>query len=243
MVSTIAVKLRGLNVVSIIKYVFSLVGLTMLAGAFYAYKSTKTFLETATRTEGTVIELVRTRSDGSDMYKPVVHFVSQGGKTIEFTSSTSSSPPSYSVDEKVEVFYDPAKPEHAEINSFFELWGVSAIFGGLGAIFFLVGFGIIIGTTVKARRNEYLRTRGTPIETDLQSVQINNSFEVNGKHPYKVLTQWFNPFTSEVHVFESENVWFDPTQYLKGRKITVFIENDNPKKYLVDLSFLPKLAK
>ena len=46
-----------------------------------------------------------------------------------------------------------------------------------------------------------------------------------------------------MHVFESDNVWFDPTSYVKGRKITVFIENDNPKKYLVDLSFLPKLAK
>ena len=215
----------------------------MLTGAFYAYKSTKTFLETAARTEGTVVELIRSRSDGSDTYKPVVHFVDQNGKTIEFTSSTSSNPPSYSVDEKVGVWYDPMKPQHAEIDGYFSLWGITAIFGGLGAIFFLVGAGIIVGTTVKSRQDEHLRTRGPPIETDLQSVQLNTSFEVNGKHPYKVLTQWFNPFTSEVHVFESDSVWFDPTSYLKDRKITVFIENDNPKKYLVDLSFLPKLAK
>jgi len=232
-----------MNVVSIIKYAFTLVGLAMLTGAFYAYKSTKTFLETATRTEGTVIELIRSRSDGSDTYKPVVHFVDQEGKSIEFSSSTSSNPPSYSVDERVGVLYDPAKPEHAEIDDFFSLWGISAIFGGLGAIFFLVGAGIIVGTTVKRHQDENLRTRGTPIETELQSVALNTSFMVNGKHPYKVLTQWFNPFTSEVHVFESDNVWFDPTSYLKGRKITVFIENDNPKKYLMDLSFLPKLAK
>ena len=141
------------------------------------------------------------------------------------------------------VWYDPAKPEHAEIDGFFSLWGISAIFGGLGAIFFLIGSGIIVATTFQSRKHEYLRMHGTPIETDLQSVQINTSFQVNGKNPYKVLTQWFNPFTSEVHVFESDNLWFDPTSYLKGRKITVFIENDNPKKYLVDLSFLPKLAK
>ncbi len=232
-----------MNVVSIIKYVFTLVGLAMLAGAFYFYKDTTSFLETATRTEGIVIELVRTRSDGSDMYKPVVQFVEQNGKAIEFTSSTSSNPPSYSVEEKVGVWYDPAKPEHAEIDGFFSLWGISAIFGGLGAIFFLIGSGIILATTIKSRKHEYLRLHGTPIETDLQSVQLNTSFTVNGKHPYKVSTQWFNPFTSEVHVFESDNLWFDPASYVKDRKITVFIENDNPKKYFVDLSFLPKLAK
>jgi hypothetical protein len=232
-----------MNVVSLIKYAFTLVGIAMLTGAFYAYKSTKTFLQTATKTEGTVVELIRSRSDGSDTFKPVVHFVDQKGETIEFTSSTSSNPPSYSVEEKVGIWYDPAKPQHAEIDGFFSLWGITTIFGGLGAIFFLVGAGIIFGTAFKRRRDESLRTRGTPIETDLQSVQLNTSFEVNGKHPYKVLTQWFNPFTSEVHVFESDNVWFDPASYLKDRKITVFIENDNPKKYLVDLSFLPKLAK
>ncbi|MBI1732446.1 MAG: DUF3592 domain-containing protein [Gammaproteobacteria bacterium] len=190
-----------------------------------------------------MVELIRSRSDGSDTYKPVVNFVDQNGKTIEFTSSTSSNPPSYSVEEKVGVWYDPAKPEHAEIDGYFSLWGITTIFGGLGAIFFLVGAGIIFGTAFKGRRDESLRMRGTPIETDLQSVQLNTSLAVNGKHPYKVLTQWFNPFTSEVHVFESDNVWFDPASYVKDRKITVFIENDNPKKYLVDLSFLPKLAK
>ena len=128
-----------MNVVAIIKYAFTLVGIAMLAAAFYFYQGTRSFLETATKTDGTVVELIRSRSGDSDTYKPVVHFVDQKGEGIEFTSSTSSNPPSYSVNEMVGVWYDPANPQHAELDGFFSLWGISAIFGGLGAIFFLNG--------------------------------------------------------------------------------------------------------
>jgi hypothetical protein len=42
-------------------------------------------------------------------------------------------------------------------------------------------------------------------------------------------------------VFTSENVWFDPSAHL-GNELTVFIERDNPKRYYVDLTMLPRLA-
>jgi len=57
-------------------------------------------------TEGTVTELIRVESSDSITYKPVIEFNNQNGSLIEFTSSSSSNPPSYSRGETVEVLYE-----------------------------------------------------------------------------------------------------------------------------------------
>ena len=66
--------------------------------------------------------------------------------------------------------------------------------------------------------------------------------EVNGAHPFRIVTQWRNPETSKLHVFRSDNLWFDPSEHIKTQTITVFIDQGNPKKYFVDVSFIPKLV-
>ena len=64
----------------------------------------------------------------------------------------------------------------------------------------------------------------------------------NTTNPYLIYVQWKKPMTSKLHVFKSENIWFDPTDHINTDEITVLIESNNPKKYYVDTSFLPKLA-
>lgn len=232
-----------MKVIAIIKYVFTLVGIGMLVGAFLFYRSTNSFLAEAAKAEGTVIELVQSRSGDSTTYRPVVQFESKNGQAIEFVSSSGSNPPSYSKGQKVEVLYRPTQPQDAKISGFFSLWGGSVILGGLGGVFFFIGTGIILAGTLKGRKDEYLKKNGMSIETEYQSVELNTALSVNGRNPFRVLTQWQNPSTSELHIFKSNNMWFDPSSYIKRKKITVFIEKGNPKKYYVDLSFLPKLAK
>ena len=60
--------------------------------------------------------------------------------------------------------------------------------------------------------------------------------------PSRIICQWENPSTSKGHVFTSENIWFDPNDYMKSDKITVLIDKRNPKKHIVNLSFLPEIA-
>jgi hypothetical protein len=122
----------------IVGIIFAALGLGMLIGTFFWYRNTRSFLAEATRTEGTVIDLV-----GSH-YRPIVHFTDRHGQEIEFTSSTGSNPPAYSIGQKVEVLYRPNEPQTAAIDSFFSLWGVSVILGGLGGVFFAIGAGIVL---------------------------------------------------------------------------------------------------
>jgi hypothetical protein len=118
----------------------------------------------------------------------------------------------------------------------------AAIVGALGGVFLCVGGGMALYRGWKARLAMRLRAQGQVIQARIQGVEHNVAVSVNGQHPFVVLCQWQNPQTQEVHVFRSENLWFDPSDYLKRPQVLVFIEPENPRRYLVDLSFLPKLA-
>lgn len=231
-----------MRTVSITKYVFTVIGLAMVAGACFMYSNTQDFLSKAVSTEGTVTQLILSRSNDSTTYRPVVEFKTQNGRIVEFTSSTGSNPPSYSQGEVVEVLYQETSPQDAKINGFFSLWGGIAILGGLGSVFFVIGFLIISVSALKDRKIKLLKKNGVPVVAKFQSVEINGSLEVNGRNPYQILVQWKNPVTSELHIFNSENLWFDPTDHINQEEITVLIEKDNPKRFYVDVSFLPKVA-
>ena len=224
----------------IIKYVFTLVGAAMLVGASLWYLNTTRFLATAESAQGTVVDLKPSISGDSTTYRPVVRFTSRKGEPVDFTSSVGSNPPSYSRGDKVEVVYQPGSPQQARINGFFSLWGGPLILGAMSVIFLLTGAGFAVVPLLLRRRDEALRIEGTPIQTDFLSVDINTSYSVNDKHPYQIVTQWRNPATSEIHLFKSRNLWYDPTSFIKDKRITVYIARDNPKKYLVDVAFLPK---
>ncbi|MBD2074590.1 DUF3592 domain-containing protein [Phormidium sp. FACHB-592] len=235
--------MKSVDPMKLVKYTFLATGIGMLAGTVFLYINTSAFLKNAIKAEGTVIELIPSYSDGSTTYRPAVRFINQQGKEIEFASSSSSNPPSYSEGQTVEILYRPEEPQKAEINSFFSLWGAPTILGGLGSAFFTVGAVLLAVPKLKGREEKYLKQQGTPIKTEFQSVDINTMLSVNDRHPFQVITQWQNPSTSEIHVFESGNIWYDPSEFITNQQITVYIEKENPKKYWVDLSFLPKMAE
>ena len=190
-----------------------------------------------------MIDLVRRQSSDSDTYAPVVSFVTQTGETVQFTSNTSSSPPAYHRGEQVQVLYRPLAPHDARIDGFLSLWGSSVIFGALGGVFFAIGAGIVLFAVFQARKAADLMRNGKRLLTTVQRVELNENLRVNGRNPYRVLTQWENPATGKTRIFHSNNVWFDPSAYLNGRDISVFVGRDDPNRYYVDLSFLPESAK
>ena len=227
----------------IFKYIFMIVGATMFVGALYIAIKTSEFKETAITTNGTVIELLETKgSSNSITYKPLVLFTDMKGVEVRFSSSNSSNPPSYSVNEKVEVLYSPNNSQDAKIKTFFSIWGSVIILGILGITFFLFGGSIFLFDKRRANLLEHLKLNGTRIEADFQSVGENTSLKVNGRNPFQIILQWQNPATNKLHIFISDNIWFDPTHFIITDKIKVLIDRNNPKKYYVDLSFLPEVA-
>lgn len=229
------------NVLRLVKIIFSLVGLAMLAGALYLVNDTRQYLTRAQKVDGLVIDILPVRSSNGTTYKPLVQYTDPQGQARTFEPSGSSNPPSYSEGEPVQVFLDPLG-QAPKLDGFMALWGAASIVGGLGVVFTAIGLGLSLAGVLADRRDRRLREQGQVVEATLQSVGQNESVSVNGRHPYVLHCQWLNPQTRELHLFQSEGIWFDPSDHILGDKVKVFIEMGNPRRYLVDLSFLPKVA-
>jgi hypothetical protein len=93
-----------------------------LWGVYAGYVSWKLDNEGVTTT-GIVVSL--DESDDSEggccVYSPVIEFEA-GGQTYSFDGGNASNPPAYEVGEEVNVIYDPASPDTAQINKWTERW-------------------------------------------------------------------------------------------------------------------------
>lgn len=226
----------------ILKYACFIVGIALLAGSVLLFQNTRVFIAEASQAEGTVVDLAESRSEDSISYRPVVRFTTENAQVIEFIGSTGSNPPSYSRGEQVQVLYVPAEPENAKLSGFFSVWGGFSILVVIGVLMFLLGGGLIWAGRRQSQNKRYLKEHGEPVQATYQGTERNRSISVNGRNPFVVIAQWQNPATSEIHVFKSENIWFDPTQYITSDTIRVLIDKENPKKNFMDLSFLPAKA-
>jgi hypothetical protein len=133
--------------------IFLAAGLAMLSGAGHDALQTRHDIAVGTTADGEVTDLiVGSGSDGDTVYYPRVRFVTQSGDVIEFTGSSGTSPPALEVGEAVSVLYDPASLGNARINSFFQLWLLPIILGGMGSVFATIGgAGLIAGGRARIR--------------------------------------------------------------------------------------------
>ncbi|MFJ3487341.1 DUF3592 domain-containing protein [Pseudomonas sp. NPDC090202] len=231
-----------MRVFSLIKYIFLFLGIVTLVITAVTYQGRNDFLDSALPAEGIVVSFQVKRSDGSTYYNPVVEFADRDGEKRSFVSSTGSNPPAYKKGESVDVLYAPHAPEEATINSFFELWGGVVISAILGTVFSSVGALMFLMARFKRKRKEQLMKIGVTVGAQLQSVERNGRFSMNGRNPYIITCQWTNPETYAIHRFESENIWFDPSEYITRETIDVYVKPGNLRVYYVDVSFLPEVA-
>jgi hypothetical protein len=233
-----------MKVLRLLGAIFGTIGLGLLIGAAILYFNAQSFKESAVKAQGTVVDLVYVASsDGGGGYRPIVQFMTREGEQIEYESNTSSSPAAYDVGETVGIFYNPEDPGDAMIDGFLDAYLAPMILGGIGAVFFAVGGGLLLAQILGRRKRTRLMAAGRRVSARIEGVDLDTSLEVNGRHPYTITSQWLNPDTGELHVFRSDGIWFDPSAHLHSETIDVLIDPVNPKKYHVDTSFLPKVAE
>ena len=221
------------NSISIMKYVFCIIGLAILIQTFFIYQEKRTLIEKADVVEGTVV-------DNSTNDSPVVCFSTKDGRRIKFTSYINNNLLSYKEGEAVEVLYDPENPNKAKINNFSTLYMGVSILGFLGTVFFLTGLSFFIVGYSQQKKIYFLQQNGKTITTKFIDVQLNLNMTVNGSHPYFICSEWLDSKTNEIYSFESEDIWFDPTDFIKTKEIKVIIDTEDPSRYLMDISFLPE---
>jgi hypothetical protein len=146
-------------VLLIVGAVFTAVGLVLGAVCILIVALDNNFRETAVRTTGTIVSYETRQSTSrdddrgtrrSETYAPVVKFTTKDGRTIEFTSSVSSSSKPVP-GRQVDVLYHPDDPQHAKVDDAAGRLLAPLITGGLGGIFLPLGL-LFLGLHWRGRR-------------------------------------------------------------------------------------------
>jgi len=229
----------------IVSTVFTVGGAILLAIGLIQVLQTHSFLDESLETRGVVINLRwEYDSEGSASAYPVFQFVDERtGQEITVVSTHGSNPPSCSVGQEVYILYDPQNPYKAMIKSFWNIWLGSIIVTGLGAIFLSVGL-TPFGFAVRRRRTvEYLKTQGEIVHGKVSGIYVDTSLRVQGEHPWRITVQWMNPASRKVHIFKSDHIWYNPSDFINiGDEIEVHMDPKNPKKHWINIDHLPQRA-
>ncbi len=220
---------------------FAAIGLSLAIGGAVSGYNTLTFLKTAEHTTGVVKDLASSQRKGNTLYSPVVTFVVDQ-KNYQFTSSISSSNPSYAVDDPVKVVFDPQNPHRARIDTFFQVWSTAVFLVPFGLIFFAVGASMLNQIRRRHRRDALLAERGTTITATLPRVETAfDNVETNGvkKTIYTIVCQTTDP-TGAIRIFKSDSLEYNPTPYIADKtEINVIVDPQDWSTYKVDLSSFP----
>ena len=106
----------------------------LLGGALWAYFKQQRQMESRVAANGTVVELTTQATARGSIICPVVEFTTSSGEKIRFTSEFGSRPAGHKVGQSVNVRYDAADPQKAEIESAMNLWLIPLILVFMGAI-------------------------------------------------------------------------------------------------------------
>ena len=115
---------------------FGLAAFGLVGGAVWTYFSQRNKMEGRVATVGTVVELTMQATTRGSIFCPVVEFTTLTGEKIRFTSDFGSRPAGHKIGQSVNVRYEAADPQKAEIESIMNLWLVPLILVFMGAVAF-----------------------------------------------------------------------------------------------------------
>ena len=230
------------NIFYFLSALILVVGIPFAIVSVFEFKNTLNLLSNSRKTFGRIIDIEEEkRRNGGYMYSPVIKYKSVTGDEYIYDSNTKTGYTSYKIGQEIELIYDKNNPQNARVNSFLDIWFLTIIMG-VGGWASTIGGTILLFFTLKKRRlEEYLIKNGQRISAEFISIGRGN-ISINEETSYVINCQWQNPQNNVLYVFKSDDIWFDPTNYIKDKKIEVLIDPKDPKKYYVDLSFLPKAS-
>ena len=120
---------------------------------------------------------------------------------------------------------------------------VGLIFGGIGTIFLILGIIFLVVEICKKKRSDALLASGHYVLGEVVDIAANINVNVNGRYPYHIIVQYIDPHGVR-HIFKSPSLRIFRDPELLGKKVKVYVEDDNFKHYYVDVDeILPKYVE
>lgn len=218
---------------NIVLFIFILVGILLVCFGIYLQTSNTAFLNVAHEATAVITDIDTYRdSDGDTRRSVAVEFKVDGqtyhGKLGEWHSGMA-------IGGRTKVYFNPDNP--------FDFRGGSVNFIGylvigFGSVFFIVGASPILSGILKKKKKHRLKESGQRVEARIDSVDINRSFSMNGRHPFVLRCSYVEPGSRKVFSFNSENIWFNVNAILQNtgiKTLPVYLDEKNSAKYHVDI--------
>jgi hypothetical protein len=214
--------------------VFLSIGLIFGAVSGVVFFKHQQFMETASSTTATIIDITHNRDfdnnkEGRVYVKYTVDYKDYV-RTINYYTS------SMQIGDDIIIYYQPDAPE----NITYKTNIIVAVFAILGTIFSMIGIiGYFIQFLINKGKNRLL-THGHRIYAEISEIIQDSNYTINNRHPYRILCKYEDGY-GEVHIFKSEMILYNPTGLLKDNMVPVYVKENNYKKYYVKIDeVLPK---
>jgi len=113
--------------------------------------------------------------------------------------------------DSVVIYYNRDDPSRAKKS-------LSLVPHYVGMVIFLILALTGVFMFVFSMRRYFIRRRllrlGNIVQADFESVECNESVEINGRHPYKICCNWRNEEEGAVYSFVSDRLLYDPTEII-----------------------------
>jgi hypothetical protein len=121
------------------------VGSLLLTVGLVSAVHTVRFLRRSIAAPGTVVRLKTGHhtDDGSPDYAPVFSFTASNGQRYVLESNNYSRPPEFSVGQNVKVLYESDLPEHARVDTNWQIWAIEEVLFLVGGLFVAFGLGFL----------------------------------------------------------------------------------------------------
>ena len=207
--------------------VLCIAGIALSGGGVYFLKDKIEFFNHSIQAEGVIIDVESSRHRSTTYYHPVISFQALDGNTYTFSSETGTSAAfDFNKGDKLMVRYMEEKPQLAKVDSVMELWGLPLALLLAGIVILLSGGGIVYNYFYKIKLRKELPRTGTR----LQLTGRVESKSSKNKTGFVIVSDWLNPKDSKMYTFTSDKISFDPTSFITGRLMDVWIAPMNPKK-------------
>lgn len=216
-----------------------ILGIALSIGGVYFLKEKMEVFNHSTSAEGVVVDIEST-TGRKTTYHPVISFQALDGHTYTFTMETgTSSAFDFNKGDKLKIKYKEETPQMAKVDSFKERWGLPLALLVAGIVILLSGGGTVYNYFNKIKLRKELPRTGTRLQLPARVKLITTK----NKTEFVIISDWLNPEDAKMYAFTSDKISFDPTTYIAGKLMDVWIDRMNPKKkHYVDISFLPEKA-
>lgn len=112
-------------------------------------------------------------------------------------------------------------------------WLFLAIFGSFSLVLLIIGVVFTTRNRYKKKQKEQLKQTGTLVMADVRECNY-TSVRINHRSALQMICSYKNK-QGETFLFKSPSLRMDPTPYLENRKVKVYWDQQNKKKYFIDI--------